>query len=430
MIDPAAISSSHAPGRILTHNAPDYRGKARSLLILAGAEVMALALWFSATAIVPALKQEYGLSSFQASAYTSAVQIGFVFGTLASALLGLADRLDPRRFFAGAAVLAACANGLILVVPPESWAVPGLRFVTGLCMAGIYPIGMKLAATWARPGKGGDMGLLVGLLVGALTLGSASPHLFNALGGVDWRFTIAATSVAALGAAALILLSRVGPNRGAPRRFEPHFAFAAWKSPSLRLANLGYLGHQWELYAFWAWIAVFLEASFAASAGTSLAQAAQWAKLGAFFTIGIGAIGCLGGGWLADRIGRTRLTMAAMGLSGACAVLSGVAFGSAPGLVMVLCLVWGIAVIADSAQFSASIAELAEAGLVGTMLTIQTCAGFLLTLITIHLVPVLVEHLGWQWAFPSLAIGPFLGVWAMARLRAHPDARKLAGGLG
>jgi len=390
--------------------------------IIAVTQVAAMALWFSASAVVPSLAAEYGLSNFMQAAFTGAVQVGFVIGCLASALLGLADRVDPRRLFAVSAAVGAGANALLLAVHPASVAAPLLRVLTGVCMAGVYPVGMKLAATWAK----GDMGFMVGLLVGALTLGSASPHLFNALGGVNWRITLGAASASALAAALLIGLAGIGPNRAPAPRFDPHYVLAAWREVPLRLANFGYLGHMWELYAMWAWIGAFLNASFALSLPAATAPMA--AKLAAFATVASGAIGCVGAGFLADRLGRTTLTIIAMAVSGSCAATVGLLFCSAPWALLTLCIVWGISIVADSAQFSASVAELSDPARVGTMLTLQTALGFTLTLATIHLLPHWVDALGWRYAFVPLSIGPALGVWAMARLRERPEAVRLAGG--
>ncbi len=397
-----------------------------SLGVLGLCEVAVMALWFSASAVIPALSAEYDLSGFTQSLFTSAVQAGFVVGSLVSAAFGLADRIEPRRFFMFSALVAAAANAALLAIAPTSFWVAPLRFVTGACMAGVYPVGMKIASTWARRGETSDMGLLVGLLVGALTLGSAAPHLFDALSGIDWRLTLALASLSALAGGLGILAIGLGPHLQPAPRFNPAQALSAWRHKPLRLANFGYFGHMWELYAMWAWIGVFLHASFAQTLAPEVAGTA--AKLATFATVGIGALGCLAGGLFADRLGRTTLTMLAMAVSGSCAAVVGLFFGAAPWLVTLLCLIWGLSIVADSAQFSASVAELSAPRLVGTMLTVQTALGFTLTLVTIHLMPLWVEWLGWRWAFAPLAIGPALGVWAMARLRAHPESARLAGG--
>lgn len=397
------------------------REKITAISLLAIAEVLALALWFSASAVVPSLRAEFQISDGLAALYTSAVSIGFVAGTLISAILTLSDRIKPATLFSLSAIIAASANALILIVDPTSSLAIVLRMITGVCMAGIYPVGMKMASSWAR----GDTGFLVGLLVGALTLGSALPHMFNVAGGIDWRFTLGAASVSAVVGAVLIWFAKTGPNLGPAAPFNPTAVLEAWRNKPLRLANYGYLGHMWELYAMWGWLGIFLVHSFQAS---GQADPALWAGVTTFAVIASGALGSLGGGLFADRLGRTTLTMGAMGISGACAAGVGFVYGGAPIVMIVICVIWGITVIADSAQFSSCIIELSDPRYVGTMLTIQTCTGFLLTLVTIQLLPVFADIFGWQWAMAPLAIGPALGVMAMVRLRAHPDSRKLANG--
>jgi MFS family permease len=381
-----------------------------------------MSLWFSAPAVAPVLKAEYSISGLQAAALSSSVALGFVVGTLLSAVLGLADRLDPRAFFAGSALVGAAANGLAVLLAPTSIGFVVLRFVVGASIAGIYPLGIRMAATWAMA----DLGLLVGLLVAAATLGNASAFLLAAFGDVDWRAVMLGASGLSVIAAGSIAWFRLGPRMRQASAFRARYVLDAWRVRPLRLANLGYYGHMWELYAMWAWVAAFLEASFQTT--TNAMEAPFWAKLGAFATIGFGAAGCLAGGVLADRFGRTSLTIGAMLLSGSCSLLAGMLFGVSPWLLTAFCIFWGIVAIADSAQFSASVVELSDPERVGTMVTVQTCAGFLLTMVSIHLVPPIDAAVGWRWAFGFLSLGPFLGAWAMYALRRDPASVKLAAG--
>lgn len=401
--------------------------KSANLALITAAQVLTLSLWFSGTAAGPGMARESALvtANFQAL-LTSAVQAGFVCGTLVSAALALADRFDPRRVFAAAAIGGAVANGAILLLPLGAEAAVVARFATGMALAGVYPVGMKLAVGWADRN---DTGVIVGLLVGGLTLGSAFPHLVNAFGGLEWRLTLGSASVGALAGAALMARVRLGPRHAPAPPFEPAAALRLWRNRGTRLATLGYLGHMWELYAMWTWVGLYLSASFAVWRGGAGGDASE-AALATFAVIAAGAVGCIGAGFLADRIGRVRVTVAAMAISGACCLLAGPLFGVHPAWTTALCLVWGVAVVADSAQFSASVAELAEPGLTGTMLTVQTSLGFALTLITIHLMPLLVGWAGWSGAFAVLAVGPALGCVAMLRLGRSSDAARLAGGRG
>jgi MFS family permease len=395
----------------------------RELTLLAVAELLAMTLWFSATAVLPALSAAWSLSPTGAAWLTAAVQAGFVVGALASAALNLPDVLPPRRMFCLAAVAGALANLLLAWVAEGIGAALVLRFVTGVCLAGVYPPGMKIAAGHA---SGRGRGLAIGVLVGSLTLGSATPHLVAGLldaRGLSYPLVLTVSSALALvGAVMVATLVTDGPYAPAPAPFDPRQLGRVLRDRAVLLANLGYFGHMWELYAVWAWLAVFLaDALGPGHPGTP--------RLAAFVTIGVaGAAGAFLGGWLADRIGRTTVTIGAMAISGACCVLSVWAYSGPAWLLFAFGLVWGASVIADSAQFSASVTELSQPAYMGTALTLQTSLGFALTMVTIWGLPLLAQHVGWRYAFLALAPGPFLGCWAMAALRRRPEAVRLAGG--
>lgn len=399
---------------------PNTRARTRSIRLILLCQVLTLAVWFASTAALPSIALLEPISDARMAAMTSVLQIGFVVGTLLSASLNLADRFDPRTFFAVSAAIAAATTAALLVVSPVGTEALILRAITGISLAGIYPVGMRMVASWAT----NDLGKLVGLLVGALTIGSALPHLLTIGEAWDWKLVYSVSSVAALLAALLVRFVKLGPAFTRARRFDPHVAKAAWLKRPVRLANLGYLGHMWELYAMWAWIGMFFRATLDARGvdQPGLAPAAT------FLVIAAGALGALLGGRLADRFGRTAVTIYSMAISGACALTVGWLFGGPPLLILVIAVVWGISIIADSAQFSACVVELSPAESVGTMLTIQICMGFALTLVTIQSMGFVVSHLGWGIGFSMLALGPLFGCLAMWLLRRDPASDLLAGG--
>lgn len=398
-------------------------GRWGALVVLAAACLLAMTTWFSASAVLPQLRTEWHLSTNGASLLTIAVQVGFVFGAVVSASLNLADLIAPQRLILIGGAGAASVNLLLVVSDGLATALP-LRFATGAFLAGVYPPALKGIATWFRRGRG----LALGVIVGALTLGSAAPHLVNGLGWVRWRVVIVVTSLLTLaGGLVAATLSRPGPYPFPRAVFDPRQIGRSFSDRGTRLAMTGYFGHMWELYAMWTWFLAFFTDVLVRHSWTTPARGAAFAT---FAVIGIGAVGCWLGGVLADRWGRTRETVLSMVVSGTCAVVIGLLRDAPVALVLAVGLLWGASIVADSAQFSTTVTELADQSYVGTAVTVQLAIGFTLTVLTIWLIPVLRDHLTWRWAFAFLALGPIVGTIAMCRLGHGPEAARLSGGLG
>jgi MFS family permease len=370
--------------------------------VLAVAELLGMSLWFGASAVAAELGARWSLDTSQIGWLTSVVQLGFVVGTALAAFLNVADIFAARWLFATAAVAGGLANLGLLFVDGYAAAL-ALRFATGLFLAGVYPPAMKMAATWFRAQRG----LAIGTVVGALVIGKSSPYLIHALPNASAAAVVVVASTSALLAAIIVaLMYHDGPYAFASRPFSFGLVGAVWSSRDWRLATGGYLGHMFELYSFWTWIAAFTAASLA----TTAAQSVAIVSLIAFVAIASGGVGSVWGGLAADRRGREWLVTVSMIASGACALLSPLVFGRGVAAMLILAVVWGYFVVADSAQFSALVTESVPSHAVGTALTLQTSAGFLLTMISIQLVPPLVRQTSWQWAFPMLALGPVAGV--------------------
>ena len=376
--------------------------------LIALVQVLVLAVWFSASAVVPALRAEWAISQVAAVWLTASVQLGFVTGAVTSALLNVPDRLNPTTLMSGCAALTGLTTGAFAVAASSLTVAVPLRFLTGVLLAGVYPVGMKLTASWSPPAVRGRS---FGILIGALTLGSAMPHLIGGLADLSWRMVMLIAAGSALVGAAIALVGvRAGPEMaGAPARPEPRYALALFGDRRSRLVSLGYVGHMWELYALWTWLPAFLLAGTASRGSPDTGIGVL-----AFVSIGIaGMVGCLVGGWAADRFGRPVTATAALTVSGSCCLASPVFFGAAPGWVLLFGAVWGAAVIADSGVFSTSLSEVADRRYVGTALRAQTAIGFGLTVVSIDLVPVAADAVGWRWALCILAPGPVIGALAM-----------------
>jgi MFS family permease len=379
------------------------RAALKPLALLAAALVLSMTTWFSATAVIPQLRAEWNLGDTAAAWLTIAVQVGFVAGALLSSALNIVDVFSPRLVILAGTIGAAAANLLLLAADGAELGLVA-RLATGFCLAGVYPPALKLASTWFQRGRG----TALGIVVGALTLGSAAPHLVNGLGGLDWQVVVLTTSLLTLTGGLIAAVVPEGPFRFPSARFDPRQVGRALANRGVRLASLGYFGHMWELYAMWAWFLVFFSA--VASDGRGAAYAT-------FAVIGVGAVGCWAGGVLGDRWGRPETTAAMMAVSGVCALVVGVVGAWSAAAALVVGLVWGFAVVADSAQFSTLVTELADQAYVGTALALQLAIGFALTVATIWLVPYWEDAVGWRWAFAFLVPGPALGIVAMLRLR-------------
>ena len=387
-----------------------------ALVLLSFALLLGMSLWFGMSAVAPQVAKEWHLTPSTTAWLTLAVQLGFVAGTLASALLNLPDVIRARYLFAICAFLGASVNALLAWTVHSVTAAIVLRIATGVFLAGVYPPAMKVIATWFRTGRG----FALGVLIGALTLGKASPYLVNAVGSHRWRINLLFASLSAVAGGLIVLLLHDGPYALPNQPFDFSQVRNVFANRGVRLANFGYFGHMWELYAMWTWAPAMFRAS----------MTPRLAEIASFVVIGSGAAGCIAAGLLADRLGRTVVASTAMAISGGCCIVIGLLYGRSEYALLAIAIIWGASVVADSAQFSACVTELGDPRYIGTALTLQTCIGFLITTVTIRGLPLLVDAVGWRYAFIALAPGPFLGILAMLRLRSLPEARQLAGGRG
>jgi MFS family permease len=383
----------------------------RALLLVSLAVFLASSTWFSGTAAVPVLKEIWNLGDVRSSWLTIAVQLGFIFGTFLYALLNLADIFRTRKVFFVSALLGALFNAGFAMSSESFDMALALRFLTGVTLAGVYPVGMKIVAQWFRT----SLGWRLGIMVGALTLGTAVPFLFFTAGTrLDWRILIFTSSVCVLAGGLLVLLGVPdGPYLKETPPFDAQAAFRIFRFRTFRLQAFGYFGHMWELYAFWSLVSSYLAASFAKNARQFMGSV----PLVSFLAIGIGIFGCILGGWMSRFAGERKVALASLIASAMFCGLSGFLFELPPGLLIPAVLLWGIVVISDSPQFSALAAVSCPPEYTGTALTIQNGIGFGITVISIQFMAWLSQRVGWQWAFVFLAAGPLLGAVAMARLK-------------
>ena len=384
--------------------------KTKAILLLLFAEMAGMSLWFQSAAVLADMAREGGLDATRQALMSSVVQAGFVLGALLIAITGIADRLDPRKVFALSAIAAAAANLSLLALPIGGDAAIAARFLTGVLLAGVYPVGMKIAVGWGTK----DRGLLVGSLVAALTLGKALPYLAAYVGDTEWRPAVVVISLLAALGGLLAFTIRLGPHHARAAAFRPQAIALAWTDRRIRRAYIGYLGHMWELYVMWAWIGTAAAISYAAT--RSAADAESLAKLTAFAAIALGAVFCVPAGWLADRIGKAEVTILALVVSGSAGLATAATFGGPVWITATLMILWGIAIVPDSAQFSAIVADSAPPEFAGSLLTFQTALGFALTAVTVQFAPTAAAAIGWPALLAGLALGPAIAIVAMVPL--------------
>jgi MFS family permease len=362
-------------------------------------------LWFAGNAIIFELQQSWDLPMESTGYITAAVQFGFILGTLVFAILAIADRYSPRLVFLSCALLASLANSMLLVSPESLDYLLILRFITGFFLAGIYPVGMKIAAGWYQHG----LGRALGYLVGALVIGTAFPHLLRGLNiGLPWQQILISVSI--LAASGGVLMAKFvpdGPFTAGMSQFNPAALWQAFRLPSFRASAFGYFGHMWELYSWWAFLPLWLVA-YQQSTNTDI-NISMWC----FLIIAAGMLGSVIGGIFSQKSGSAYVAMLQLGISGICCLLSPVFFNFDVPVIFLFLLVWGITVVGDSPQFSTLNAQNAPTAYIGSALTIVNSIGFLITIFSIQLLNSFWFAIGPQWVFLLLLPGPVFGLLSM-----------------